>query len=279
VSTGHARARSTSETFRSLFQIGTEGGFAEQQPAFPSNPRRPIDLHPRRVPQESPLLADKVPVSHLARCTTAGAAEAESPRPAERRSDGIHSDPRHGARAPRRTGDGSAGAPIRGTSKEGTLGGDGDYVTPEDSEPAEAKCLRMRARMDDGVSADGLLERSAQTPTAAGPGHERGVEGGCSRLAPPCGERRDQVTRYSTHMARRRRDSPPTSRPRLGRQTESWRAVRERMGSPGHLAPPSLPLQSTRVRLRSPAQDPWRGIRESLPREADRDCLEDRTDA
>jgi hypothetical protein len=96
--------------------------------------------------------------------------------------------------------------------------------------------------MDDGVSADGLLERSAQTPTAPGRGHERGVDGGCSRLAPQCGERRDQVTRDSTHMARRRRDSPPTPRPQLGQQTDRDEPCGRGWGVPGtslHVRSPS----------------------------------------
>ena len=261
----------------------------------------PFDLHFRRVPKESPLLADKVPVlrclcvdemavsrSWLA-CPTATAAEAESPPSAgrwERR------DPR---RSPGRLkgheaeSNGSAGSPIPSTSWEAR------------SEATEVTRLRM-SRSQRRPNAWGMRIASGRrrdrrrlvgaAPTrrlpwqavATSEGDERGHEHmilrrGRSRLSAAVRRGKGAGHALLDAYGEAPWDSPPTPRPRLGRQAESWRAVQERMGSPGHLAPRSLPLKSTRVRTQSPAQDPWRGIRESLPREADRDCLEDRTDA
>jgi hypothetical protein len=184
-------------------------------------------------------------VSHLARCTTAAATEAESPRPAERGSDGMTVIPgrARGLRSGQTT---ECWSSEPEHLEEGALGGDGDDV-----------------------------HRNIALP-AADRGHERGAEGGCSRLAPP---RRGKGADHALLDAYGEASLglPPTlvhasaGRPHRGEPCgRGW--------CPGHLAPRSLPLRSTRVRLRSPAQDLWRGIRESLPREADRDRLEDRTE-
>jgi hypothetical protein len=133
--------------------------------------RRPLDLHFRQVPKDSPLLADKVPDlrclcmggdgrnSHLACCTTA-AAQAESPPPAGRGSDGLDGDRQAGAqglrggeRRERRSSD-------PGHLKGGALGGYGDYARPERSGPHEPRRPRRGSPVGDRGTADGLLERS-----------------------------------------------------------------------------------------------------------------------
>jgi hypothetical protein len=212
----------------------------------------------------------------LARCTTAAAAGAQSPPPAER---GERRDP---PRSPgRREGFEAERRRERWSSDPSTSWGARWEVTESTRHRKAWSRRRPNAcvggsPVGDGATATGLLERPRPDAYRGRPWRRaremsagtntESFDGGRSRLSRRRSEREECRSRvYSTRMARRRRDSLPTPRPWFGRQTESRRAIGERTRSPGYLAPRSLPLRSTRVRLRSPAQDPWRGIRESLP--------------
>jgi hypothetical protein len=135
------------------------------------------------------------------------ATEAESPRPAERGSDGMTVIPgrARGLRSGQAT---ECWSSEPEHLEESALGGDGDDV-----------------------------HRNIALP-AADRGHERGAEGGCSRRR---GEARGQITRYSTHMARRRWESrPPSSMPRPADRIVASRAGED--GVPGtslHVRSPS----------------------------------------
>jgi hypothetical protein len=211
------------------------------------------------------------------------------PRRPDAGSGVIHGDRQAGPKATRPTGNGSAGSPIPSTSREAR------------SEETEVTRLRMSRsqrrpnawgrRIASGRRRDrrrlvgaAPTRRLPWQAVATSEGDERGHEHMILRRwpLPPLGRRAERegcglrVTRrvwrgavgLPAHFSSTARPADRIVASRAGEDGES-----------GHLAPPSLPLQSTRVRLQSPDQDPWRGIRESLPREADRDCLEDRTDA
>jgi len=183
-------------------------------------------------------------------------------RPPRRRRPNRHRQPDAEATARRRSpgrrksfeagSDGSAGAPIPGTSREARSEVTGTKRDRDARSQRRPNACGRGRQWETARQPTACWSGPGQTPTVAGRGDEQGDERGHEHksfeggplppLAPPFGEGRVQVTRYSTRMARRRRDSPPTPRPRLGRQTESWRAIGERAGSPGYLAPRSLPL-------------------------------------
>jgi hypothetical protein len=210
-------------------------------------------------------------VSHLARCKTA-AAEAESPPPAGRGSDAIHGDRQAGARDSRRRADGSAGAPIPGTSSEAR-----SEVT-EATRDRKARGQRRSNACGAGSPVGGGADANAcwsgparRLPWQARPvseggeeRHEHDILGG-QLVAPrvPVRRGRLQVTRYFTRGPKWCGTPRPTARP-------ADRLVASRAGGDGE-SPDTLlhvrsPQPPTRVLLPSPAQDPWREIRESLPR-------------
>jgi len=246
--------------------------------------RRPLDLHFRQVHKESPLLADKVPDlrclcvggygrdSHLACCTTAAAAKAESPPPAGRGSNGSTAIARQ-AQELRGGSDGSAGAPIPGTSwrrarrlrrrETGTLGA-GRAKTPVEGVASGRR--RNSRRLLDQPRPDaygGRRWRRAREMSAGTNRNPSTVLAPASRVA----VRRGKVAGHAFL------DAYGEASPGLPAHSSSSarpadRIVASHRGEDGEsrvtrstFAPP----RSTRVRLRSPAQDPRRGIRESLP--------------
>jgi hypothetical protein len=208
--------------------------------------------------------------SHLARCTTAAAAEAEiatAGRTRERRDPRRSPGRRKGFEAERRR---SAGAPIPGTSSEAR-----SEVT-ETTRERKARGLRRSNACGGGSPVGGGADAIAcwsgparRLPWKTGPAseggedrHEHNILGG-QHVAPRVPVRKDGYRSRATSRAGR--SGAGLLAPRLDRRTGSWRAVREGMGSPRYPASRSLSQPPTRVHLRSPAQDPCREIRESLP--------------
>jgi hypothetical protein len=106
--------------------------------------------------------------------------------------------------------------------------------------------------------------------------HEHNILGG-QHVAPRVPAKRT-ATGHALHHARAEVVRGLLA-PRLDRRPGSWRAVREGMGSPRHPASRSL---SPTADTRSPPESRPRPVARNpgvASREADRDCLEDRTDA
>jgi hypothetical protein len=176
-----------------------------------------------------------------------------------------------------------------GHLKGGALGGYGDYARPERSGPDEPRRPRKGSPVGDGATADGLLERPRPDAYGGRPWRRaremsagtntESPYGGRSRLSRRHAEREGCGSRVTRRVWRGAAGTPhpllvhgSASRPNRGEPCGRGRGV------PGTW----LHVRSASVDTRSPPESRPRPVARNPGvafREADRDCLEDRSDA
>jgi len=162
-----------------------------------------------------------------------------------------------------------------GHLKGGALGGYGSYATPKGSEPAEAKRLRKGSPVGDGATADGLLERPRPDAYGGRPWRRAremsaGTNTNPSTVVPPASRAAVRRGKGAGHALLDAYGEAPPGLPAPSSSTArpADRIVASHRGEDGESRVPRstfAPPRSTRVRLRSPVQDLWREVRESLP--------------
>jgi hypothetical protein len=160
-----------------------------------------------------------------------------------------------------------------GHLKGGALGGYGDYARPERSGPDEPRRLRKGSPVGEGATADGFLDQPR--PDAYG-GRRRaremsaGTNTNPSTVVAPASRAAVQRGKVAGHALLDAYGEAPPGLPAHSSSTArpADRIVASHRGEDGESRVPRstfAPPRSTGVRLRSPVQDLWREVRESLP--------------